>query len=236
MKKIGIGIAVAVAAALILVLLAHAPVARSAALRYALAARPAQLRTHPPGRSSRLQPGHAARWPGRAARVGRGLAGRAVLRRLTTSRSSLPAGILARQRRVQGHQRHQRPRLRPSACRRHAATFRNPKTVPATIRRRCGSIASTCRASRLTCATSRRTWRFEAPAIGFELTPDQGSIALAQPAELRFGSRTTRISRLNGQAAFDGRALHLTATDVRTDDASMTVDGTVLLIARESRV
>ena len=37
MKKIGIGIAVAVAAALILVLLAHTPIARAAALRYALA-------------------------------------------------------------------------------------------------------------------------------------------------------------------------------------------------------
>ena len=76
----------------------------------------------------------------------------------------------------------------------------------------------------------------QVPAIGIVLTADDGSIALAEPAEARIGARTTRISRLDGQAAFDGRALHLTAAEVRTDDASMTVDATFLLIARESRL
>jgi translocation and assembly module TamB len=82
----------------------------------------------------------------------------------------------------------------------------------------------------------QRDLALQVPALGFELTPDEGSIALAQPADLRVGTRSIRISRLSGQAAFDGRALHLMDTEMRTDDASMTIDGTVLLIARESRV
>ena len=68
----------------------------------------------------------------------------------------------------------------------------------------------------------------QVPAIGFVLTPDEGSIALAQPAEVRCrqpGRPEFRSSKEGRR--FDGRALHLTATDVRTDDASMTVDGTV---------
>ena len=80
MKKIGIGIAVALAAALILVLLAHTPFVRGAALRYALAT--VQRNYGLTLQAERLDYNLATLRVGLAgaAPVGRGLAGRAVLR------------------------------------------------------------------------------------------------------------------------------------------------------------
>ena len=72
------------------------------------------------------------------------------------------------------------------------------------------------------------------PALGFVLTPDEGSIALETPGELRLGAVRTRIAQLRGQASFDGRALHLSGADIRTDEGAMTVDASIVLIARES--
>jgi outer membrane protein assembly factor BamA/autotransporter translocation and assembly factor TamB len=234
MKKIGIGIAVAVAAALILVLLAHAPVARGAALRYALAA--VQRNYGLTLRAERLDYNLAT------LRIG--LAGLRVAAEGSPDEPffegdyvsvALPAGILlgnvafkdisVTNGRVLVHRRADGTSNLPES-------EDSPGNDPPPLRIDRVSVPRL----EIDVRDEQADLAFHVPGIGFELTPEQGSIALAQPASLRFGSRTTQISRLNGQAAFDGRALRLIATDVRTDDASMTVNGTLLLIARESRV
>ena len=74
------------------------------------------------------------------------------------------------------------------------------------------------------------------PAMAIRLTPADGRIALGAPAEFRMGNRTVRIGQLEGDAAFDGRALRLADMQVRADGASIGVDGTLVLFARESAV
>ena len=74
------------------------------------------------------------------------------------------------------------------------------------------------------------------PAVAIQLTPNDGRVALGAPAEVRLGDRTSRISQLEGDATFDGRALHLTGAQVRTDEASIQADGSLLLIARDPAV
>ena len=76
----------------------------------------------------------------------------------------------------------------------------------------------------------------QVPAIALLLTPDEGSVSLEMPAELRVGTRATRISQLRGQAAFDGRALRLSGADLRTDEASLTLDGAFFLVTRDPRI
>lgn len=74
------------------------------------------------------------------------------------------------------------------------------------------------------------------PAMAVLLTPDTGSISLDMPAQLRVGARATRISQLRGQATFDGRALRLSDAEIRMDEASLTLDGALLLIAQTPRI
>ncbi|MBI2829439.1 MAG: translocation/assembly module TamB domain-containing protein [Acidobacteria bacterium] len=74
------------------------------------------------------------------------------------------------------------------------------------------------------------------PAIALLLVPDEGSVSLEAPADLRVGTRATRISQLRGQAAFDGRALRLGGTELRAAEASLTLEGSFLLVTREPRV
>ena len=71
------------------------------------------------------------------------------------------------------------------------------------------------------------------PSIALLLTPDSGHIRLDDPGLLRMETQETRISQLSGMASFDGRALHLTDLDVRTDDIAGRVNGTLTLIARD---
>jgi outer membrane protein assembly factor BamA/autotransporter translocation and assembly factor TamB len=234
MKKIGIGIAVAVAAALVLVLLVHAPFVRSAALRYALS-------------TVRRDYGlaiQADRLDYNLATLRVGLAGL----RMSAEGSSnepffeaeyvslrLPARILA------GNVAFKDISItngRLFVHRRADGSSNLPESDSGP-----GNDPPALRIARLDVPRlaievrdEQADFALQAPAIAFVLTSDAGSIVLAQPADLRLGARTTRISRLNGQASFDGRALHLVDTDVRTDDASMTLDGTLLLIARESRL
>ncbi len=234
MKKVGVGIAVALAGAVVLVLLAHAPFVRNAALRYALGV---VQRNY--GLS--LQ---ADRLDYNLATLRVGLAGVRVSAEGSADEPffeaeyvsvGLPAGILAgnvafrdisvTNGRVFVHRRadgsSNLPRSEDSPGGDPPALRIDRIDVP--------RLAIEVRDEQADLA-------LQAPAIGFVLTPDEGSIALAQPAEVRFGARTTRIAQLNGGAAFDGRALHLVDTNIRTDDASVTVNGTALLIARESRV
>ena len=77
---------------------------------------------------------------------------------------------------------------------------------------------------------------FRMPAIAIDLTPDAGRVALGAPAELRVAARTTRITQLEGQAAFDGRALRVTDLRVRSDEASARADGSIELIARDPSI
>lgn len=74
------------------------------------------------------------------------------------------------------------------------------------------------------------------PAMAVRLTPDGGQIALGMPADVRMGGRSTRIDRLEGGAAFDGRALRLSDVRLQADEASLRVDGSLTVIARESAV
>ena len=74
------------------------------------------------------------------------------------------------------------------------------------------------------------------PAVAIRLTRDQGRIALGGPADLRAGDRRTRISRLDANATFDGRALRLTNAQLRSGEGFLRLDGTVVLIAREAAV
>ena len=80
------------------------------------------------------------------------------------------------------------------------------------------------------------TSALKVPALALVLTPDEGSVSLEMPAELRVGTHTTLISQLRGQAAFDGRVLWLTSTELRTDEVSLTLDGAFLLITRDPRI
>ena len=76
---------------------------------------------------------------------------------------------------------------------------------------------------------------FVAPGASVELTKDAGLIALLEPAELRVGARRTRVE-LTAPATFDGRALRLTAAQLRTDEMTARIDGALVLIAREPAV
>ena len=234
MKKIGIGIAVAAAAALILVLLAHTPVARAAALRYALA-------TVQRNYGLALQ---AERLDYNLATLRIGLAGLRVSADGSPDEPFFEADYVSVSVPVRvffGNVAFNDIRVtngRVLVHRRGDGTSNLPQSEDSPGNDPPPLLIDRLSVPRLAIDVrdEQADFALQLPAVGFELTPDQGSIALAQPADLRFGSRTTRISRLNGGAAFDGRALHLTATEVRTDDASMTLDGTVVLIARESRI
>ena len=234
MKKIGIGIAVAAAAALILVLLAHTPVARAAALRYALV-------TVQRNYGLALQ---AERLDYNLVTLRIGLAGLRVSADGSPDEPffegdyvsvSLPAGVFL------GNVAFKDISVangRVLVHRRADGTSNLPQSEDSPANDPPPLLIDRISVPRLAIDVrdEQADLMLHAPAIGIELTPDQGTIALTQPADLRVGGRRTRISRLNGGAAFDGRALHLMATEVRTDDASMTLDGTVVLIARESRL
>ena len=74
------------------------------------------------------------------------------------------------------------------------------------------------------------------PAVAIRLARNQGRIALGGVADVRAGDRRTRISQLDAEATFDGRALHLTNGQLRSDEGSLRLAGTVVLIAREAAV
>src|SRR5712691_1179414 len=63
------------------------------------------------------------------------------------------------------------------------------------------------------------------PGITLDVGRSQGRVALNAPATLAIGKQQTRISTLDGGAAFDGRALKLTAVSLRSDEGSLQLDG-----------
>jgi outer membrane protein assembly factor BamA/autotransporter translocation and assembly factor TamB len=77
---------------------------------------------------------------------------------------------------------------------------------------------------------------FVAPSAAVRLTSEDGRIALLVPADVRAGDRRTRITQLDAQATFDGRALILTNAQLRSAEATARLDGTLTLIARDAAV
>src|SRR5262245_13976366 len=68
------------------------------------------------------------------------------------------------------------------------------------------------------------------PGVTLDIGKDRGRVALNAPATIRVANRQTRISSLDGGAAFDGRALKLTSLSLRADEGALRVDGTVSLL------
>src|SRR5262249_48665675 len=55
------------------------------------------------------------------------------------------------------------------------------------------------------------------PGLTLDISQRSGRISLDVPATLSMGQRSTRVSAFNGGAAFDGRALRLSAVQLRLD-------------------
>ena len=70
------------------------------------------------------------------------------------------------------------------------------------------------------------------PGITLDIGRDQGRVALNAPATIRVGNRETRLTSLDGGTSFDGRALTLNSLNVRADEASLQMDGTISLLVR----
>ena len=71
------------------------------------------------------------------------------------------------------------------------------------------------------------------PGLTLDIGRDQGRVALNAPATIRVGNRETRLSNLDGGTSFDGRALKFSSLNVRADEGSARVDGTVSLLVRD---
>ena len=71
------------------------------------------------------------------------------------------------------------------------------------------------------------------PSISLLLTPDEGYIRLGSEAELNTETQATHISRLDGQASFDGRTLHVGNLQVESDEGSARLDGSLTILARD---
>lgn len=76
----------------------------------------------------------------------------------------------------------------------------------------------------------------DVPAATVELTEEHGRIALTSAAGVRFGDRSTRITRLEGDARFDGRTLHLSGMNVEALEGRARLDGPLTLIAGEPSI
>src|ERR1051325_2925507 len=71
------------------------------------------------------------------------------------------------------------------------------------------------------------------PGRALDIAKSSGRLTLNAPATVRVAKRQTRISTLDGGAAFDGRALKLTSVAMRADEASLQVDGVLSIIAKD---
>ena len=74
------------------------------------------------------------------------------------------------------------------------------------------------------------------PSIALRLTPDDGYVKLGGNGQFNTETQITHISELSGNATFDGRALHLDNLQVRADEGSARLDGSITFIAREQAV
>jgi outer membrane protein assembly factor BamA len=74
------------------------------------------------------------------------------------------------------------------------------------------------------------------PALALQLTPESGFIRLEREAELNTETQITSVNRLEGEARFDGRALHVANLQVALNELDATLDGSVMLVARDPAI
>jgi outer membrane protein assembly factor BamA len=74
------------------------------------------------------------------------------------------------------------------------------------------------------------------PALAIQLTPDGGFVRLAREAELHTETQITSVTRLDGRAAFDGRALRVANLQLHLNELEAQLDGSLTLIAREPAI
>ncbi len=74
------------------------------------------------------------------------------------------------------------------------------------------------------------------PSIALRLTPDEGYVKLGGSGQFNTETQITDIPALTGNVTFDGRALHLENLQVRADEGSARLDGSITLLAREQAV
>ncbi len=74
------------------------------------------------------------------------------------------------------------------------------------------------------------------PGLNIDVGRASGRVSLVAPARLAMGAHSTRVSALDGGAAFDGRALKLSAVQLRLDEGSARLDGTLSLIVSDPAV
>jgi len=71
------------------------------------------------------------------------------------------------------------------------------------------------------------------PGLTLDIRRADGHLSLDAPATVRVGKNRTRISRLDGGASFDGRALKLASVALQSDEASLQLDGVLSVIAKD---
>jgi outer membrane protein assembly factor BamA len=74
------------------------------------------------------------------------------------------------------------------------------------------------------------------PSLAIQLTPDAGFVRLAREAELHTETQLTSVNRLEGDAAFDGRALHVMNLQLELNELDAQLDGSLTFIARDPAV
>jgi outer membrane protein assembly factor BamA/autotransporter translocation and assembly factor TamB len=74
------------------------------------------------------------------------------------------------------------------------------------------------------------------PDLTIDVRASGGRIALGAPARLAYGGTTTEVSRLAGDASFDGRDLHLSQVQMAATEGTSRLDGVVRLLRREPGV
>jgi outer membrane protein assembly factor BamA/autotransporter translocation and assembly factor TamB len=74
------------------------------------------------------------------------------------------------------------------------------------------------------------------PALAIQLTPERGSIRLTREAELNTETQITSLTRLEGEAAFDGRALRMANLRLELNELDAQLDGSVTLLARDPAI
>jgi len=74
------------------------------------------------------------------------------------------------------------------------------------------------------------------PALAIRLTPDGGFVRMGREAELHTETQLTSVNRLEGDAAFDGRALHVSGLRLELNELDAQIDGSLTLIARDPSV
>lgn len=74
------------------------------------------------------------------------------------------------------------------------------------------------------------------PALSLDIGRDLGRVVLNATATVTLRDRQTHLSTLDGGASFDGRALRLKSVALRSDEATLQLDGVLSVIAKDPGV